>query len=105
MRRLILAGCIALMSASAAGSAAEQAFDQGMQALEKKDWEQALGHLERALTADPDNVRYASEYRQAVLRHAQTLHPKDGQVADFERSLKFFERLTAQSPTASNAFL
>jgi tetratricopeptide (TPR) repeat protein len=105
MQRLIIVACLALVSAIAAGSAAEQAFDQGMQALKQRDWDRALDSLEKALAAEPDNVRYGSEYRQVVLRYAQTVHPKDGQVQDFERALKFFERLVAQNPAASNAYL
>jgi tetratricopeptide (TPR) repeat protein len=53
-----------------------------------------LSKLESALASDPDNLRYGSEYRQAVI-----------QAKEYERSLKFFEKLVADHPTASNAYL
>ena len=105
MRHLMIAGCLALVWAAGSEPPGERDFDEGMQALEKKDWDRALDLLEKALAADADNLRYGSEYRQAVLRYAQTIHPKDGQVQDFDRSLKFFEKLVDQSPAASNAHL
>jgi tetratricopeptide (TPR) repeat protein len=53
-----------------------------------------LAKLETALSADADNIRYASEYRQAVI-----------QMKEYDRSLKFFEKLVADHPTAPNAYL
>jgi tetratricopeptide (TPR) repeat protein len=53
-----------------------------------------LSKLEAALGADPDNIRYGSEYRQAVI-----------QSKEYDRSLKFFEKLVADHPTAANAYL
>ena len=97
---------IALALALAGGMSANDAlYEQGQKALAAKDWDKALGLLEGALSADPDNLKFGSEYRQAVLARARAVHPKDGQPADFERSLKFFEKLTADHGNASNAFL
>jgi len=95
------------MAAGLAGSlaATDPNFEQGMKALAARNWDGALGMLEKALQAEPDNLRYASEYRQAVLARARTLHPKEGQPADFDRSLKFFDQLTAANPKAASAFL
>jgi len=53
-----------------------------------------LAKLEAALSADPDSIRCGSEYRQAVI-----------QAKEYDRSLKFFEKLVAAHPTASNAYL
>jgi tetratricopeptide (TPR) repeat protein len=53
-----------------------------------------LSKLEAALAADPDNIRYGSEYRQAVI-----------QSKEYDRSLKFFEKLVADHPKSGNAFL
>ena len=53
-----------------------------------------LSKLEASLTSDPDNLRYGSEYRQAVI-----------QAKEYDRSLKFFEKLVAGHPTAANAYL
>jgi tetratricopeptide (TPR) repeat protein len=85
--------------------AADPNFEQGLKALASKDWDSALTLIEKALQADADNMRYASDYRQAVLARARALHPKEGQPADFDRSLKFFEQLTAANPKASSAYL
>ena len=85
--------------------ASEADFEQGLKALASKDWDTAINLMENALAGDADNIKYASEYRQAVLARAKSLHPKDGQPADFDRSLKFFEKLTADHPQAPNAFL
>src|SRR5437763_12808520 len=104
MRLRVITLALALASARAAGSS-EQAFDLGMKAVAIGEWDNALGLLENALTGDPDNLRYASEYRQAILRRAQSLHPKEGQPLDFDRCLNFFEQLVAKNPNAGNAFL
>ena len=53
-----------------------------------------LPKLETALASDPDNLRYGSEYRQAVI-----------QAKEYDRSLKFFEKLVADHPTCANAYL
>ena len=82
-----------------------EAFDRGMKALAAKDYASALDFLEKALTADPDNLQYGSEYRQAILMQAKQLHPKEGQTQDYERSLKFFEALVAAHPKSANAWL
>src|SRR6478736_6727559 len=105
MRRLVILALILLGAAHAVAPPAEQSFDLAMQALAKSEWDHGLDLLETALSIEPDNLRYGSEYRQAVLRHAVTIHPKEGQVQDFERSLKFFDQLVAKNPGASNAYL
>jgi len=53
-----------------------------------------LSKLEGVLSADPDNLRYGSEYRQAVI-----------QTKEYDRSLKFFEKLVADHPKSGNAYL
>src|SRR5437667_5318300 len=53
-----------------------------------------LPKLETALASDPDNIRYGSEYRQAVI-----------QAKEYDRSLKFFEKLVADHPKSGNAYL
>lgn len=90
---------------SARSAPADQPFDLGMAALASKDWDKALDLLESALAADPDNVRFGSEYRQAVIQRAKALHPKEGKPEDWDRTLKFFEQLVAQHPDAANAYL
>ena len=53
-----------------------------------------LNKLEGALAASPDDIRCGSEYRQAVI-----------QAKEYERSLKFFEKLVADHPGSANAYL
>jgi len=46
------------------------------------------------VSGDPDNVRYASDYRQAAI-----------QAKDFDRSVKFFEKLSSDHPKSANVHL
>jgi tetratricopeptide (TPR) repeat protein len=54
----------------------------------------ALPQLEAAVAADPENLRAASEYRMAVIK-----------AGEYDRCLKFFEKLVAAHPQAANAWL
>jgi tetratricopeptide (TPR) repeat protein len=56
--------------------------------------EETLAKLETALTAEPDSLKWASEYRQAIIKSGQ-----------YDRGIKFFETLTADHPDAPNAWL
>jgi len=95
---ILLAAASAAMAESAAFEAAEKAFSA-------KDYATALTQYETALKAEPDNMRYASQYRMAIMAQAKALHPKEGMPADYDRSIKFFESLTAEHPTAAIAQL
>ena len=53
-----------------------------------------LSKLESTLAGDPDNLRFGSEYRQAVI-----------QAKEYDRSLKFFEKLVTDHPKSANAYL
>ena len=75
MRRTLLAGGFLVLAAAAATLA-------------------DLSRLESSLSADPDNIRFGSEYRQAVI-----------QTKEYDRSLKFFEKLVADHPKSGNAYL
>jgi tetratricopeptide (TPR) repeat protein len=79
---------------TALAASGEADYQAGMKALAGKDYSNALGRLEAALAAEPDNLRYGSEYRQAVI-----------QAKEYDRCIKFFEKLTTENPTASAAFL
>jgi len=94
-----------MLTASAAGPSGEDAFQGGIKEIEAQDWDKALDLLETALMAEPDNLRYGSEYRRAAILRAESLHGKEGKPADFDRPIKFFERLAAANPAAANAFL
>jgi len=78
-----------------AGSpAAESEFAQAISALQSNDYANALHHLELALANDPDNLRYASEYRQAIIRSKE-----------FDRSINYFAKLLADHPNSANLHL
>jgi tetratricopeptide (TPR) repeat protein len=73
---------------------ARKDFDAALEAVGVEDYAKALDHFEAALKADPDNLRYGSEYRQAVIK-----------TKSYDRCIFFFERLVGENPTAANAFL
>jgi tetratricopeptide (TPR) repeat protein len=100
MRRFFLA---ATLAASLFG--ADETFDKAEQALASKDYPAAVSLLEKAVQSDPDSVRNASEYRQAILRQTVAAHPKEGSTGDFDKEIAFFEKLVAEHPASSNAFL
>jgi len=82
------------LSAAETSRPVEPGFTEGMAAVEAKSYAAALPKLESAIAADPDNIRYASEYRQAVI-----------QAKEYDRAIAFFEKLVADHPRSSNAFL
>jgi tetratricopeptide (TPR) repeat protein len=94
-----------------AASVSDENFDEAQKALAAKQWDKALGYFESALTADPDSMRNASEYRQATLQRALALQPAvkglahEGKPADFDREIAFFEKLTKEHPQSANAIL
>jgi tetratricopeptide (TPR) repeat protein len=98
MKRLLFPGLLAFVVAACASSAASPAADaefrQAMSALQLNDFASGLHHLELALADDPDNLRYASEYRQAIIRHKE-----------FDRSIEFFGKLLAYHPKSANLHL
>ena len=69
-------------------------FNRALHALSQQDYPLALSSFEAALTSDPDNLRYGSEYRMAVV-----------QSKSYDRCHSFFEELVAQSPNSVNAYL
>ena len=101
----ILASLFVLLAANAAEPAGEEAFNAGLKQLAAKDWDKALDSLEAAVTADPDNLRYGSEYRRAALLRAQAMHGDNLEPEDFDRPIKFLEKLVAANPSAANAYL
>ena len=54
----------------------------------------SLDRMEAALAADPDNLRYASEYRHVVIR-----------AGAYDRALEFFAKLVADHPGSAFAWL
>lgn len=72
----------------------ESDYRVGMKALAANDFPTALQYLELAINGDPENVRYASEYRQAIIRAKQ-----------FDRSIQFFQKAVAADPDSANLHL
>jgi len=54
----------------------------------------ALGRLESALEAHPDDLRAGNDYRMAVI-----------QAGQYDRAIAFFQKLVTANPTAANAHL
>ncbi len=84
----------AAVAAPAAAAAVGAAFAEGEKALAAGDLPAALDRMEAALAADPDSLRYASEYRQAVIR-----------AGAYDRALDFFGKLVADHPGSAFAWL
>lgn len=86
MRRIsaiLLAVWIALPGAVRAADATANSNDSAV-----------LPQLEAALAAAPDDLKSANEYRKAVIR-----------TGEYDRSIAFFEKLTAEHPQAAYAWL
>jgi tetratricopeptide (TPR) repeat protein len=98
MKRLLFPGLLAFVVAAcvsgAASPVADAEFRQAMAALQLNDFATGLYHLELAVADEPDNLRYASEYRQAIIRHKE-----------FDRSIEFFGKLLANHPKSANLHL
>jgi tetratricopeptide (TPR) repeat protein len=98
MKRLLFPGLLAFVVAACVSSAgsptADAEFRQAMAALQLNDFATGLHHLELAVADEPDNLRYASEYRQAIIRHKE-----------FDRSIEFFGKLLANHPKSANLHL
>jgi tetratricopeptide (TPR) repeat protein len=110
MRRRTIAALYLILSTApgtlhSAGAPGEDSFEAGIKELAAQDWDRALEHLEAAITADPDNVRYASEYRRTAILRAQAIHGKEGKAEDFDRPIHFLSQIVSKNPTAANAFL
>jgi tetratricopeptide (TPR) repeat protein len=86
--------------------AADETFDKAEQALSSNDYSSAVTLLQQAIESDPESLRNASEYRQAVLRQTKATHPKtEGLPADFDKEISFFEKQVAAHPNSSNLYL
>lgn len=79
---------------SLAVHASDADYQAGLKALAASDFPNGLHFLELAVSGDPDNVRYASDYRQAAIRGKE-----------FDRSLQFFKDAVAKNPNSANLHL
>lgn len=69
-------------------------FEKALKAEAAKNFPMALDLFEDCIRADPENLRYGSEYRQTAI-----------QAQAFDRSIQFFAKLTAEHPASAHAFL
>jgi tetratricopeptide (TPR) repeat protein len=99
------AGLAACLFSAALMSGGDTPYDKAEAALSAKDYNTAVNSFEESLLADPDSLRNGSEYRQATLKKAVAGHPKEGQPADWDRELAFFDKLTAAHPKSHIAAL
>lgn len=79
---------------AAAGRSAEIDFQSGMAAAETKNFAAALTLLEGAVAADPENLRYESEYRRTVIA-----------AKAYDRALDFYKKLVEDHPQSAAAAL
>ncbi len=94
MTKAVLIVLLLLPATSIASEASEESFRKGLDAANAHDYTNALSNFEAALASDADNLRYANEYRLTVIRSKQ-----------YDRSLKFFDKLVTDHPNSANAWL
>jgi tetratricopeptide (TPR) repeat protein len=90
-------GCVlllALLPVALSATDASSDYQRAMKALSANDLPAALQALEAAVSGDPDNMRYANDYRQTIIRGKQ-----------FDRALDFFQKETAAHPKSANLHL
>lgn len=90
----VLLSMLVLGSMASVVTADANSFNAGMKAAKAQNYDLALDKLEQALAADPNNLQYGSEYRQAMIAAGQ-----------YDRGLEFFAKLVEEHPDAPNAFL
>ncbi len=93
MKRYLILSLLFCFPQPAAAQAASHA-EQARALVAAGQVEQALGHFEAALAADPESQRAASDYRQAVIR-----------AEAYDRAVDFFARLVGKHPRSHNAWL
>ena len=92
-RNRVVIVCLAGQLAAIAQSG-DASFQSALRELAAQNYAAALPHLEQAVAADPENVRYSNEYRQAAI-----------QAKEYDRAVTFFEKLVADHPASANTHL
>lgn len=90
----IISSVLVLLCLTLPLHASDADYQAGLKALTANDYPLALHYLELAVSGDPDNVRYASEYRQAAIHSKQ-----------FDHSVQFFQNAVAEHPDSANLHL
>lgn len=82
------------LAAVCTGAGANSDFDKAAAAVKAGDHAASLDHFEAALEAEPNNLRFGNDYRQAVI-----------EAGAYERCTAFFQALVEKHPKAPNAQL
>lgn len=82
------------LDTDAAGGPGAEDFAAGMAAVEAGDLATAVDRLEGAVRAEPENLRYGAEYRQAVIA-----------TREYDRALALFEELAKANPGSAAVHL
>jgi tetratricopeptide (TPR) repeat protein len=90
---LLLLAAMTAMAAMAAAAGAST-LDDAMKAVAAKNDAAALPLFEKALAAEPDNLKAHDEYRKAVIR-----------TGEYDRALGVYDKLTAAHPESAYAWL
>ncbi len=91
----ILALAFAASGAASAASPAGQArYEQAVKALSENDMAAALSNFEEAVRQDPDDLRFAAEYRQAIIK-----------ADEYDRALEFFADVAEKAKPSANLLL
>lgn len=88
---LLLLVAFAVLSA---GIAHATSFDDAMKAVAAGNDAAALPLFEKALAAEPDDLKIHDGYRKAVIR-----------TGEYERAIGFYDKLTAANPASAYAWL
>lgn len=91
---------LVLWAGAAFGADAPSLYQEGLAAVEAEDYGAALDKLEAAVAAEPNNLRYGTAYRQAVIAVGG-----NDDKEPYERCIAFFKKLVEAHPDAPNAFL
>lgn len=97
IRYLVAGNCLLLALVAGCATVTDgfsPLYEEGLRAMAAGDYATAMDKLEAATAAEPDNLRYGTDYRQAVIA-----------AGEYDRCLKFFEQLVAENPQSPNAIL
>jgi len=94
MKRTLPILVLGLFAAVSMAADAETSYQAAMKAVAAKDFPSALTHLETAVAADADSIKYASEYRVVVI-----------QAKEHDRAIKFFEKAVTEHANSANLWL
>ena len=95
MRHLTTTAALTLCGVLALGApaGANDFYARGMQKAAAKDWPSALDLFEQAVAAEPNNLRYGTDYRQAVI-----------ESGEYDLSLRHYRKAAEIDPKFPEAY-